>query len=229
VTGSELPHESERAEGVPDLLGMLAYATLSAFFKLADDAAGAESLSDKMALAGMAVDEYGHFREILGRLAELHVDPDAAMQPFVPAFDEFYARTVPSDWLEGLVKIYVGEGIAAGFSRAVADLLDPRTRELVQQVLPDTGQADFVVERVRQAIESDPQVAGRLSLWARRLIGEALGNAQRVAAEREPLARLLAGGDAGQLGEISRMLAKLADEHSQRVAKLGLTGHSAAS
>ena len=44
--------------------------------------------------------------------------------PFVAAIDEFHARTAPSDWLEGLVKAYVGDGIAVDFCRAVAELLD---------------------------------------------------------------------------------------------------------
>ena len=113
------------------------------------------------------------------------------MQPFIAALDAFHARTAPADWLEGLVKAYVGDGIAADFYRAVADLLDPQTRALVADVLADTGHAEFVIARVRAAIEADPQVAGRLALWARRLVGEALGQAQRVAAERAPLARLL--------------------------------------
>ncbi len=50
-------------------------------------------------------------------------------------------------------------------------------------VLADTGHAEFVIARVREAIEADPRVAGRLALWARRLVGEALGQAQRVAAD----------------------------------------------
>jgi hypothetical protein len=75
---------------------------------------------------------------------------------------------------------------------------------------------------VREAIQADPRVAGRLALWARRLVGEALGQAQRVAAERESLARLLAGGSAFQLGEIGRMFARLTDSHAQRMAALGL-------
>ena len=62
------------------------------------------------------------------------------------------------------------------------------------EVLADTGHSEFVIDRVRAAIDADPRVAGRLALWARRLVGEALGQAQRVAAEREPLARLLADG-----------------------------------
>ena len=45
--------------------------------------------------------------------------------------------------------------------------------------------AAFVVEHIRAAIEAQPSLAGRLALWGRRLMGEALTQAQRVAAERE--------------------------------------------
>jgi len=224
VTETELHRGSEHADGVVDLLGMLAYATLSGFFRLSDDAAVAVSLPDKIALAEMAVAEYGHFRQLRRRLEELDADPDAAMQPFVQALDAFHARTRPADWLEGLVKAYVGDGISADFYRNMADLLDPRTQALVSEVLADSGHSDFVIVRVREAIVADPPVAGRLALWARRLVGEALGQAHRFAAEREPLARLLAGGDSSQPGKIGRMFAKLADAHSRRMAALGLGG-----
>ena len=227
MTETELDQGSEHADGVVDLLGMLAYATLSGFFRLTDDAAIAVSLADKMALAEMAVAEYGHFRRLLGRLEELDVDPGTAMQPFVQALDAFHARTRPADWLEGLVKAYVGDGISADFYRTIADLLDPPTQALVAEVLADTGHADFVIARVREAITADPSVAGRLALWARRLVGEALGQAQRIAAEREALARLLAGGDPAQLGKIGRMFAKLTDAHSGRMAALGLASQGA--
>jgi len=196
---------------------------LVAFFGLVEDAALAESLADKAALAEMAVAEFGHFRLLRDRIQELDVDPDDAMRPFVAAIDEFHARTAPSDWLESLVKAYVGDGIAADFYRTVAELLDPQTRGLVLDVLKDTGHAGFAVARVRGAIEADPRVAGRLALWARRLVGEALGQAQRVAAEREALASLLAGGEVNQLGEIGRMFAQLTDAHARRMAALGLS------
>ncbi len=208
--------------GVVDLLGLLAYASLTAFFRLTDDAALALALSDKTALAEMAVAEFGHYQLLRARLEESSVDPEAAMQPFVAPVDAFHARTAPSDWLEGLVKAYVGDGIAADFYRAVAQVLEPKTRDLVLAVLADTGHAEFATARVRAAIEADPRVAGRLALWARRLVGEALGQAQRVAAEREPLARLLVGSDADQLGNIGRMFARLTDAHAARMAALGL-------
>lgn len=215
--------------GLLDLLGLLAYAELVAFFRLSEDAALAPSLADKAALGKMAVAEFGHFELLCGRLSRMDADPDQAMQPFVAALDGFHARTTPADWLEGLVKAYVGDGIAADFYRAVAELVDPQSRALVLEVLADTGHAEFVIARVRAAIEQDPQVVGRLALWARRLVGEALAQAYRVAAEREPLARLLASGgqsgsgsEAGELGDIARMFTRLTDTHAQRMAALGL-------
>lgn len=223
----EFPDEAERVAGVPDLLGMLAYATLTAFFRLAGDAARATALSDKVALAAMAVNEHDHFRQFLGRLAELGADPGAAMQPYVQAIDEFHARTEPSDWLEGLVKAYLGNEMAASFYRQAADVLDPGTRELVDRALSDAGHADFIVAHVRDAIESEPQVTGRLALWARRILGEALSQAQRVAAERRQLARLLAGDDVGHLATINQMLARLADDYSRKAAALGLSSRAA--
>src|SRR4029077_19994425 len=185
-----------------------------------EDAALAPSLSDKAALGGMAVAEFGHFQLLRDEIARMGVPPEQAMLPFVGPLDDFHARTTPSDWLEGLVKAYVGDGIAADFYRAVAELLDEQTRALVLEGLADTGHAEFVVARVREAIEADPKVAGRLALWARMLVGEALGQAQRAAAEGEPLARLLVGGNVTQMGEIGRMFARLTDAHARRMAAL---------
>lgn len=206
-----------------DLLGLLAYAELSGFLRLSDDASLADAVADKVALAEMAVAEYGHYRKLVRRIQDMHADPEEAMRPFAAAVDAFHARTQPSDWLEGLVKAYVGDGIAADFYRTIAVLLDPETEGLVQEVLAEAGRADYIVARVREVTEADPAVAGRLALWARRLVGEALSEAQRVAAEREPLARLLVGGDSDQLGNIGRMFARLTDGHSRRMAALGLS------
>src|SRR5215467_14218684 len=111
-------------EGVIDLLGLLAYASLVAFFRLADDASLAASLPDKADLAAMAVTQFGHYAMLRDRIVELGADPELTMQPFVDPIDSFHARTAPADWLESLVKAYVGDGIAADFYRVVAQLLD---------------------------------------------------------------------------------------------------------
>jgi hypothetical protein len=210
---------------VVDLLGVLAYAELIAFERLADDARLAPTLTDKAALAAMAVAEFGHFQRLEQHLRRIGVDPTVAMEPFVEPLDAFHDSTAPGDWLEGLVKAYVGDSIAADFYREVAAYVDAPTRDLVLEVLGDTGHATFAVDRVRAAIEADPAIAGRLALWARRLVGEALAQAQRVAVDREALTDLIVGGASGSggLAELGRMLARLTEAHSRRMASLGLS------
>lgn len=210
---------------VIDLLGVLAYSELSAFERLTEDAVSAPTLSDKVALAAMAVGEFGHFERLRGRLVELGADPFAAMQPFRWAVDEFHAHTAPSSWLESLIKAYVGDGLAADFYREVAAHLDAETCELILATLDNTGQSQFAVERVNTAIADDPKIAGRLALWARRLMGEALSQAQRVAADRDALTALLVGGvdrPGMDLAAIARMFGRLTENHIDRMAALGL-------
>ena len=79
----------------------------------------------------------------------------AAMEPFVAAFNAFHDNLAPRDWLEGLMKTYVGDGITADFYREVAGLLDGDEREIVLSVLTDAQESDFIVARLREAIDAD--------------------------------------------------------------------------
>lgn len=210
---------------VVDLLGALAYGELAAFERLADDAKLAPTLEDKAQLAAMAAAELHHFERLRDRLSAVDAEPTEAMEPFAAALDEFHRMTAPSDWLEGLVKAYVGDSIASDFYREVAARLDTDTRELVLAVLDDTGHASFAVEKVRAAIEAEPRVGGRLALWARRLMGEALSQAQRVVADRDALSTMLVGGVAAgfDLAEVGRMFTRITEAHTKRMAALGLS------
>ncbi|MER5624191.1 ferritin-like fold-containing protein [Streptosporangium sp. NPDC002544] len=211
---------SDSPPGVSDLLGVLAYAELTAFLRLAEDATRyAPSLTDRAALGGLAAAEYAHFELLRDRLADLGVDPEEAMAPFVGPLDDWHAQTTPGDWLEALVKAYVGTGIALDFYREAAIGVDDRTRNLVEEVLADEGRSQFAVERVGAALQKDPKQAGRLALWARRLVGEALSQGQHVAAARPELAALLVDA-AGE--DIGRMFARLTEKHGNRMAALGL-------
>ncbi len=210
---------------VIDLLGGLAYSELSAFERLVEDASKAPTLADTVALAAMATAEFGHFERLRDRLVELEADPFEAMEPFHAPVDSFHRHTAPSDWYESLIKAYVGDGLAADFYREIAAYLDVDTRDLILASLHDTGHSEFVVERVLKAIEDNPRIAGRLALWARRLMGEALSQAQRVAAERDALTALLVGGvdrPGMDLAAVARMFARLTETHTQRMESLGL-------
>lgn len=208
-----------------ELLGALAYGEVAAFERLAQDATLAPNTADKAALHGMAATEHGHYRHLSERIVELGADPLVAMAPFQRPIDEFHDRTAPADWYESLVKAYVGEGLVADFYREIAFLLDRRSREIVTRSLEDEGQVEFAVQRVQDGIAADPRLGGRLALYGRRLMGEALVQAQTVVAERDVLTGLLAG-DIGRpsldLAALAEMFDRLTHNHIMRMGSLGL-------
>ena len=242
---SALENDATYRAAVIDLLGLLAYGELEAFERLAADSALAPIIDDMGALAGHAAAEQRHYELLRNRLKDLGADPTAAMSPFVTAINEFHARTVPSDWLERLVKAVVGDGIGADFYREISRFVDADTRAIINQVMSDTGHSDYAMAKVRAAVQADPAVAGRLALLARRLLGEAVTQAQHVIAERETLDALFMPNVAGapattsattsdssasatpaatlDLAEIRNVIERLTDKHYQRMFALGLT------
>jgi tRNA-(MS[2]IO[6]A)-hydroxylase (MiaE)-like len=204
---------------VVDLLGMLAYAELVAFDRIAADARLAPDLRRRAALSEMAALEINYYGRLAARLHQLDADVDEAMAPYVPAFSAYHELTEPSDWLEGVTKAYVGDGIGDDFIREVATALPGPDRDLVYEVLHDSRHADFAAEEIRAAIAADPKVANRLSMWGRRLVGEGISQAVRVAGERPALAALIASNPDS---DVQTLLTRLTSAHTQRMASVGL-------
>ena len=89
-------------------------------------------------------------------------------------------------------------------------------------MLSDAGRAEFAVREVRAGIAANPAVAGRLALWARRLVGEAISQTQHVLADRDALMMLLmnSGGD---LTGVAGLISDITARHEERMAALGLS------
>ncbi len=155
-------------------------------------------------------------------MAGLGVTIEDAMAPFQASIDAFHERTRPGDWYESLMKAYVLDAFSGDFYRSLADTLDPRTRELLCTI--DSGEgAAHLQRRLKEALSDDPRLASRLALWGRRLVGEALTQAQRVGIEREYLAGILFADVADHTQHSTALFSQLTRNHSRRMSALGLT------
>ncbi|MDO3702674.1 ferritin-like fold-containing protein [Micromonospora sp. C28SCA-DRY-2] len=205
---------------VVDLLGLVALGELLAFERMAADARLAPDLRRRAALGEMAAAEIGNYRRLADRLTALGVLPDDAMAPYVAPLQAYHDSTEPRDWAEAVTKAYVGDAITDDFLREIAGALAEPDRQLVLDVLHESRYAEFAAAEIRAAIEIDPRVAGRLSMWARRLVGEALSQAGRVAAaDRGALTALIAQGD--QV-DVQALFRRLTAAHTERMAAAGL-------
>lgn len=207
--------------GAVDLMGVLAYGELCAFERLAEDARTAPTLRGRAQLASMAAAEMGHFELIEDYLERHGVAVHEAMTPFTEPLDAYHASTAPASWLESLVKAYVGDGLAADFYTEVAGLLDAGVADTVRAVMAETGHSAFVEREVGAALAADPRLRGRLTLWARRLLGEAVIQAQHVLAQRDELAVLVIDGPMDLAG-LAALFRRLQNRHTRRMKTLGL-------
>ncbi|WP_435120695.1 ferritin-like fold-containing protein [Micromonospora tulbaghiae] len=219
VPDSTVPGPATPDPAATDLFGLVAYGELLAFDRLAADARLAPDLRRRAALSEMAAAEIAHYRWLTDRLAARGVTPEDAMAPYVEPLRAYHDSTEPRDWAEAVTKAYVGDAITDDFLRGIADGLAGPDRALLLDVLHDSRYAEFADAEIRAAIEADPRAAGRLSMWARRLLGEALSQAGRVAAaDRGALVALI--GRTG--GDVPGLLRRLTEAHAARMTAVGL-------
>jgi hypothetical protein len=218
----ELVENPRYARFIADLLGVIAYGELSGFERLSSDARFSPTLADRAGIGRLAVQEFEHFELVSSHLAARGVDVEQAMAPFQASVDAFHERTRPADWYESLMKAYVIDAISGDFYRALADRLDAETRGLIGRIDADDD-TPLLHRRLKEALADDPRLASRLALWGRRLVGEALTQAQRIGIEREFLGGLLFADTANPAEHTTALFAQLTRNHSRRMSALGLT------
>lgn len=219
-------------EGGRALLGFTAQADLVDFEMLAASGALAPSLDERLTVAGLAAAQFDRFERINEELHVEGVAVDGVLEPFREALDSFAQATHPGNWVTAQLRALLVTGLRTDFSARLAPQLSGALAELLAPGPGAWRTTDFASRTVQKGIEEDPDIAGTLALFGRRLAAEAVGQCQRIAAREAGLTTFIAGAlkpqatkgprELSDLGVISALLEELMDGHARRMARLGL-------
>lgn len=219
----------EQVSGAPArtrCLALFGYAELRAMEALAAGAALAPDTTERIALLRFAGQRYGNHRALVAAIASVadttnESEAAAVMTLMARPVDEFHRHTEAKSWPEVLVSLQAADGLAADFYRAVADGSDDLGL-LADLADPSAGEAQqFAAERIDDLVVAEPRLSGRLTLWARRVVGEAMTQGQRLVGDDPELAEVLTGREAGpDLAAASTLFGRLLSSHTTRMAGL---------
>src|SRR6201987_3591823 len=150
--------------GVNKLCALVAYGEIAAFYRLTDEARMAPDLRGRISMASMAAAEMNHYELLRDALDKRGVDVVTAMSKYVSALENYHRLTMPSTWLEALVKTYVGDALAADLYLEIADGLPDEIADVVRAALAETGHSQFVVAEVRAAVTASGKQRARHAL-----------------------------------------------------------------
>jgi len=208
--------------GIAKLFSVLIAGEYAAHSRLISESAMAPDVASRIAIGRMAASEMNHFDELAQQLVKRGIDPLEAVLTHLDIFDRYHGTTNPKTWDEVMVKAYVGDGLAADVYREIADGMPDEARTVVSTVMAQTGNSEFARDWVRARVAEQPDLKWPLTLWGRRLLGEAITHAQWVLAAEEEVTDLLFTGGSTDLAAVSRFFDSVTERHAERMADLGL-------
>ena len=138
------------------------------------------------------------------------------MAPFAPATDRFQQISSGADWYELLLGIHVTAGMLDGYFSRLAAGLPAELGARVRAILDEEGASVVLESELRDAIAADSQLADRLALWGRSLVGDTLLIARSALRASE------APGSA-RADQVEPVFTELIADHTRRMDALGLT------
>lgn len=216
--------DQDHRDATNELLAMMAYAELAAFWRLAWHAENAPTMQLRLDLSELAGQRYNTHHQLTTELTNRGLTPATAMNQYAPALDAFHARTSPEDWAEALTKLVVSSGLATDVRTTLQNRIDPQTLTVLQADGSGQHLHDRASALLTRHLTECPEDTDRLSLWARQLTGEIIGQAQRVCTDRPQLAAILTGNTTTDTNwaDLATATSDLLQSHQTRIKALGL-------
>lgn len=196
-------------------LGQAAYLQLEFFESLARAVEGSPDIATKEGLSAAAGVALRKHHQLIAEIRQLDAEPDAAMQPYVTAGDQFRDNVTGADWYELLLGIHLTSGMLDDYFGRLADGLPGELGRRVREILNEDRASGVLRAELTAAIAEVPGLADRMALWGRSLVGDTLLVARSALRPAEPATR------AGH--EVEPVFTELIAAHTRRMDALGLT------
>jgi hypothetical protein len=170
--------------------------------------------ADALMVASLtAMERYRAFRTLL---ADYEPDIAAALAAPREKLQSHLERFVTTRWYESVGTVYVVTGFTRDFWHRLAEGLPEGITPTIQEILSDKGDEDLLAGVLEGVLEADSRYMSRLSLWARRLVGDTMLMCRGT---------LLAGTSSGADTDITLepVFTDVLALHVKRLDRLGLT------
>lgn len=180
---------------------------------VSSEAWSAEDADALMVASGLAMDRYRALRALL---ADYEKDVSGALATPRHRLGGHLDRLTTTRWYERVGTIYVVSGITRDFWLLLAGGLPQDLQTRVSDILRDAGDEDLLAGVLERMLQVDARYVSRLSLWARRLVGDAMlicqdGLAPAIATADDAVARL------------EPIFTDVLADHTRRLERVGLT------
>lgn len=173
------------------LAGLAAYTRLRQFSQVAAHVWGAPTLDQQQRLLRRAMRIGRQQEELLAIGASHGLNAEEEMSPVKGIYDSFVARTAPASWWEGLLRPAVTHGITRDLVLLLAGGLPEAQAAEIRRIMADDDPDDGIGwEIIRDGVATNQVLNSRLSLWGRRVAGEALQICASVVNSNPQLAAL---------------------------------------
>ena len=162
------------------VVGVVAVSRTAACTRYAKDADRATQMAARVDLLRMSAWEVSSFDRVVALASAHGIDAAGAAERFTDVLGDLDERLRPLDWAERLVKTYIAFGLLIDFGMALSDsLAEPLRSGLIDELGQDPI-SSYAIAELEASIAADSQLAARLGLWGRRVVGEEIGTFQRL-------------------------------------------------
>lgn len=205
----------ELTPDLPRYLGQAAYLQLSNLETISGAISSSPSTAAKVALSRVSQTSLAKLNGLLAEIERGGDSPAELMEYFAAPIERFRDSTRGADWYETVITSYITAGMLTDFFTALAGGLPAGPRERIVELLVGNDPSAIVIEQLRDAIDADHQLASRLALWARRLVGDTLLVARSALS--------VPAGTAPDEARLEPIFTELIAAHTRRMDVLGLT------